>query len=98
MLSLVGWHAAEYIIGSAFAAREELAGMVFLPTGFTGSVQFTIKIHKNVIFSKFYENFFYLAVSAQIRRPFFRQRACCSRKRESREVRSRFRVSNQRAS
>jgi hypothetical protein len=35
-LSLVGWHAAEYIIGSAFAAREELAEIVFLPTGFTG--------------------------------------------------------------
>jgi hypothetical protein len=53
-LSLVGWHAAEYIIGSAFAAREELSEIVFLPTGFTGrkSIQFTIKIHKNVIFSK----------------------------------------------
>jgi hypothetical protein len=33
----VGWHAAEYLIGSAFAARQELADIVFLPTGFTGT-------------------------------------------------------------
>jgi hypothetical protein len=35
-LLLVGWHAAEYIIGSAFAARKELAEVIFLPTGLTG--------------------------------------------------------------
>jgi hypothetical protein len=49
-LLLVGWHAAEYIIGSAFAAREELAEVIFLPTGLTGGQNFkflyirTIKI------------------------------------------------------
>jgi hypothetical protein len=53
-LSLVGWHAAEYIIGSAFAAREELAEMVFLPTGFTGKKMLKVH-HKNLIFSKLYD-------------------------------------------
>jgi hypothetical protein len=40
IFSLVGWHAAEYIIGSAFAARKELAEVIFLPTGLTGGQYF----------------------------------------------------------
>jgi hypothetical protein len=46
-LLLVGWHAAEYIIGSAFAARKELAEVIFLPTGLTGGQYFQL-IHKKI--------------------------------------------------
>ena len=46
---LVSWHAAEYLIGSAFAARQELANVVFLPTGFTGKL-------KNVLFGSILES------------------------------------------